>query len=158
MNWFIDILLAGNSREDGRIVHYLRVDADQHRVDLTSVVSDLRDQRFQVIDRNRNRPLAAGASEHARIAVEVVDNKPPARGLVCFSGNRDACEVQHERGPIKKGLAADFIAVTTNPLEDIDALRDVQFVMKDGQVFKRDGIVMPMDFFHGGPKYGWRVR
>ena len=70
----------------------------------------------------------------------------------------EACEVQHERGPIKKGLAADFIAVTTNPLEDIDALRDVQFVMKDGQVFKRDGIVMPMDFFHGGPKYGWRVR
>lgn len=69
----------------------------------------------------------------------------------------EACEVQHERGPIKKGLAADFIAVTTNPLEDIDALRDVQFVMKDGQVFKRDGIVMPMDFFHGGPKYGWRV-
>jgi len=70
----------------------------------------------------------------------------------------EACEIQHERGPIKKGLAADFIAVTTNPLEDIDALRDVQFVMKDGQVFKRDGIVMPMDFFHGGPKYGWRVR
>lgn len=70
----------------------------------------------------------------------------------------EACEIQHERGPIKKGLAADSIAVTTNPLEDIDALRDVQFVMKDGQVFKRDGIVMPMDFFHGGPKYGWRVR
>ena len=70
----------------------------------------------------------------------------------------EACEIQHERGPIKKGLAADFIAVTTNPLQDIDALRDVQFVMKDGQVFKRDGIVMPMDFFHGGPKYGWRVR
>ncbi len=70
----------------------------------------------------------------------------------------EACEVQNERGPIKKGLAADIIAVLENPLEDIDALRDVQFVMKDGQVFKRDGIVMPMNFFHSGPKYGWRVR
>ena len=70
----------------------------------------------------------------------------------------EACEVQNERGPIKKGLAADIIAVLENPLEDIDALRDVEFVMKDGQVFKRDGIVMPMNFFHSGPKYGWRVR
>ena len=70
----------------------------------------------------------------------------------------EACEVQNERGPIKKGLAADIIAVLENPLEDIDALRNVEFVMKDGQVFKRDGIVMPMNFFHSGPKYGWRVR
>lgn len=70
----------------------------------------------------------------------------------------EACEIENERGPIKKGFAADIIAVTDNPLDDIDALRDVRFVMKDGQVFKRDGIVMPMTFFHSGPKYGWRVR
>ena len=70
----------------------------------------------------------------------------------------EACEVEDERGLIKKGLAADIIAVAENPLDDIDALRDVRFVMKDGQVFKQDGVVMPMDFFHSGPKYGWRVR
>lgn len=70
----------------------------------------------------------------------------------------EACEIQSERGPIKQGFAADIIAVSENPLDDIDALRDVRFVMKDGTVFKRDGIVMPMDFFHSGPKYGWRVR
>ncbi len=70
----------------------------------------------------------------------------------------EACEVQDERGPIKAGLAADIIAVAENPLEDIDALRDVRFVMKDGQVFKKGGVVMPMNFFHSGPKYGWRVR
>lgn len=70
----------------------------------------------------------------------------------------EVSEVEGERGPIKVGLAGDLIAVSENPLEDIEALRDVQFVMKDGQVFKRDGVVMPMGFFHNGPVYGWRKR
>ncbi len=70
----------------------------------------------------------------------------------------DVCEITSERGPIKVGLAADMIAVTENPLDDIDALRDVQFVMKDGLVFKKDNTVQPMAYFHSGPEYGWRVR
>ncbi len=63
-----------------------------------------------------------------------------------------------DRGPIKVGNRGDVIAVAANPLANIDALRDVRFVMKDGLVFKRDGVVTPMDFFHSGPEYGWRVR
>ena len=66
--------------------------------------------------------------------------------------------IENERGRLKPGFAADIIAVPGNPLEDIDALRDVQFVMKDGTVFKRDGVVTPESFFHGGPVNGWRIR
>ena len=66
--------------------------------------------------------------------------------------------IENERGPLKPGFAADIIAVPGNPLEDIDALRDVHFVMKDGTVFKRDGVVTPESFFHGGPVNGWRIR
>jgi imidazolonepropionase-like amidohydrolase len=67
-------------------------------------------------------------------------------------------ETLDSRGPIKVGLAADIIATADNPLDDINALRDVRFVMKDGQVFKKDGMVMSLDFFHNGPAYGWRKR
>ena len=62
------------------------------------------------------------------------------------------------RGPIKAGFFADLIAVPGNPLDDVAALKQVQFVMKDGQVFKRDGVMTPAAFFHGGPVNGWRIR
>jgi imidazolonepropionase-like amidohydrolase len=67
-------------------------------------------------------------------------------------------EMENVRGPIKAGLAADLIAVEGNPLESIDALRRVIFVMKDGLVFKRDGTVVPEKFFNPGPVNGWRIR
>jgi imidazolonepropionase-like amidohydrolase len=67
-------------------------------------------------------------------------------------------ETYERRGPIKVGLIADLIAVRGNPLDDIDALRDVQFVLKDGRVFKQDGVMTPGAFFHGGPVNGWRIR
>jgi imidazolonepropionase-like amidohydrolase len=56
-------------------------------------------------------------------------------------------EVEKERGPIKVGLAADMIAVDGDPLSDIDTLRKVTFVMKDGKVFKKDNVVTPAAFY-----------
>jgi len=56
-------------------------------------------------------------------------------------------QVEHERGPIKPGLAADMIAVTGDPLSDIDTLRKVSFVMKDGKVFKQNGMAAPTPFY-----------
>ena len=67
-------------------------------------------------------------------------------------------ETLDKRGLIKTGLAADLIAVEGNPLERIDALRSVKFVMRNGMVFKRDGVMTPEKFFHGGPVNGWRIR
>ena len=62
-----------------------------------------------------------------------------------------AADIIKDRGPIKPGFYADLIAVAGDPLTDIDALRNVRFVMKNGMVFKRDGVMMPEAFFHPGP-------
>ena len=62
-----------------------------------------------------------------------------------------AADVIKDRGPIKPGFYADLIAVAGDPLTDIDVLRSVQFVMKNGMVFKRDGVMTPEKFFHPGP-------
>ncbi len=67
-------------------------------------------------------------------------------------------ETEKARGPIKPGLIADLIAIPGNPLESLDALRDVQFVMKDGLVFKENGVMTPERFFNPGPVKGWRIR
>lgn len=62
-----------------------------------------------------------------------------------------AADIIKDRGPIKPGFFADLIAVSGDPLTNIDSLRDVQFVMKNGMVFKKDGVMTPEKFFHPGP-------
>jgi len=77
---------------------------------------------------------------------------------VMTTNGYEISELQNSRGPIQVGFAADLIATAENPLEDINAIRDVRFVMKNGMVFKKDGVVAPLGFFHNGPVYGWRKR
>jgi imidazolonepropionase-like amidohydrolase len=48
----------------------------------------------------------------------------------------DALGLKDKTGTIAAGLAADIIAVKRDPLEDIRALEQVDFVMKGGQVYK----------------------
>jgi len=43
-------------------------------------------------------------------------------------------EIEGERGVLRRGMAADLIAMKQSPLTSIDAVGDVGFVMKDGRV------------------------
>lgn len=45
---------------------------------------------------------------------------------------------EKSRGVLEKSFRADIIALNKNPLEDIDAVKNVQFVMKDGKIIKQD--------------------
>ncbi len=77
----------------------------------------------------------------------------PARDIlkIMTVNGYQVCDLYDKRGPIKVGMPADLIAVRANPLQDIDTLRDVRYVMKDGIFFKRDGVMTPERFFHSGP-------
>jgi len=75
-----------------------------------------------------------------------------------MNGYAAADVLKDQRGPIKKGYYADIVGINGDPLTNIDAVRDVQFVMKNGDVFKRNGIITVDKLLHPGPVNGFRRR
>ena len=62
---------------------------------------------------------------------------PPRAILLALTTNAaQLLGVEKGRGAIKPGLFADIIATPENPLDNIDTLKQVNFVMKNGKVFK----------------------
>jgi len=55
----------------------------------------------------------------------------------------DMLDMEGKIGVIAPGAYADIVAVNGDPLRDIKILENVQFVMKDGKVFKSEGKVVP---------------
>ncbi len=47
--------------------------------------------------------------------------------------------VEKERGTLRPGMAADLVATPADPLSDIDGLKKIDFVMKDGKTVRGDG-------------------
>jgi imidazolonepropionase-like amidohydrolase len=62
---------------------------------------------------------------------------PPSAILLAMTTNAaQLLGVEKARGAIKPGLFADIIATPENPLDNINTLKKVNFVMKNGKVFK----------------------
>ena len=80
-----------------------------------------------------------------KLSIETIDNWKKARipnHIILKALTTNAATllgVEKERGAIKVGFKADIIAVDDNPLEKIETLKNVSFVMKNGKVVKRDG-------------------
>ena len=82
-----------------------------------------------------------GVSEHGKNAAEfrhmVEAGMPPMKAIQ--SATLEAAKLlgeQHNLGSLIRGKTADIIAVSGNPLEDISILEEVDFVMKEGEVYK----------------------
>jgi imidazolonepropionase-like amidohydrolase len=68
---------------------------------------------------------------------------PPMQAIVAGTLNgATLLGVERDVGSIAVGKKADLVAVSGDPLQDITVLQHVEFVMKDGTVFKRDGQVL----------------
>ena len=51
--------------------------------------------------------------------------------------NADLLGLGEQLGQLNKGYLADIIAVNENPLDNIETLQDVIFVMKEGVIYKQ---------------------
>jgi imidazolonepropionase-like amidohydrolase len=67
----------------------------------------------------------------------------PMQAIVAGTSNgATLLGLEREIGTVAVGKRADVVAVRGNPLDSIQVLQSVSFVMKDGKVFKRDGQVL----------------
>lgn len=79
-----------------------------------------------------------------RLSIETIDNWVeagiPARVILQALTTNAArlLGVEKERGALRVGMKADIIAANANPIDDINTLKAVSFVMKNGQVFKNN--------------------
>ncbi len=49
----------------------------------------------------------------------------------------DLLGIAAERGALRPGMAADIVATPVNPLRDVNGLRQIDFVMKNGQAYRQ---------------------
>ena len=92
----------------------------------------------------------SGMTPHGQNAREfpllVAAGLTPTEALLTATRNFAAMTgLEKDIGTLEPGKLADLIAVGANPLDDIQVLQKVEFVMKSGRVFKRDGRIVAMD-------------
>ena len=79
--------------------------------------------------------------ENAREFKYMVDAGMPTMFVIQAATTHAAQLLKHEKdiGSIAPGKYADVVAVSGNPLDDITIMQHVQFVMKEGKVYKLNG-------------------
>jgi imidazolonepropionase-like amidohydrolase len=93
--------------------------------------------------RHKVRCVPGSDAVHGRLAFEheimISCGWTPLEALI--ASTRDAAallRIEKHTGTLESGKWADVIAFNGDPLNDIAALRDIQFVMQDGRVIRND--------------------
>ncbi len=87
----------------------------------------------------------SGVSPHGQNAREfelmVAAGMPPMQAIQAATIQAARLlRAEKDLGSVEKGNLADLVAVDGDPVKDIALLRDVRFVMKDGAVYKQNGV------------------
>lgn len=77
-----------------------------------------------------------GLWTEAKYFVKELGATPMQAILACTRNGAECCGILTETGTIEPGKYADIIAVADDPLEDIERLSQVTFVMKEGKIIK----------------------
>jgi len=94
---------------------------------------------------------SVGVNAH-EFALMVSAGMSPADALWAATHNAaDLLGVSADAGSIQPGRYADLVAVKGDPLSDITVMEHVDFVMKGGAVYKRDGVSVPQPVPTGEP-------
>jgi hypothetical protein len=90
-------------------------------------------------------PEAAARSVviRAQSLIDGVSGAPRSHVDILIRGNRIVEVAPAGAHLLPPGAFADLIAVAGNPLADVNVLKSVQFVMKDGAVFKSPANAAP---------------
>jgi imidazolonepropionase-like amidohydrolase len=79
-------------------------------------------------------------SSPKQFALMVKYGMTPMQAIQAATSNAaDLLGRSREIGSIKPGKFADLVAVSGDPLTNISVLENVEFVMKDGKVYKQSG-------------------
>jgi len=84
-----------------------------------------------------SEPIAQEFSQMVRLGMSPMDAIKSAT-----SRSAEMLDMEGKIGVIAPGAYADVVAVNADPLRDVKILENVQFVMKDGKVFKAGGKVV----------------
>lgn len=100
--------------------------------------------RLALLAENRGVPLAAGTDiRYSTPDLSLADEAlslhkagiSPARVLqIMTTGSATLLGVENRTGAIKVGLEADFVVLAANPLNGLEALKDIRMVVNDGKV------------------------
>jgi imidazolonepropionase-like amidohydrolase len=97
---------------------------------------------------------SSGVNAH-EFALMVAAGLTPADAVFTATHNAaDLLGVADTAGSIQPGRYADLIAVKGNPLEDITVLEHVDWVMKGGVIYKRNGVSVPQPAVPAGSGAG----
>ena len=67
----------------------------------------------------------------------------PTQALMAATkGSSELMRKDHEIGSIEPGKFADVVAFDGDPIADVKALTSCSFVMKGGEVYKKDGVAL----------------